>query len=79
MQAANLYPSFIESDPVAEIRENIFGANNGGSSAQALYAISSPSRFVPSRVPVIQLIAVADTPQKAIDLVTHTTTAFSGG
>ena len=47
-----------------------------GSSAQALYAVPSPSRFAPSRVPVIQLIAVADTPKKAIDLVTHTSTAF---
>ena len=34
---------------------------------------------MPSRVPVIQLIAVADTPQKAIDLVTHTTDAFVAG
>jgi hypothetical protein len=76
VQAANLYPSFIESDPVAEIREDIYGPNDGRIRAQALYAVSSPSRFVPSRVPVIQLIAVADTPKKAIDLVTHTTDAF---
>ena len=47
--AANLYPSLIESDQVAEIRESIFGPNDGEIKAQALHAISSPSRFAPSR------------------------------
>ena len=75
--AANLYPSLIESDEVAEIRESTFGANDGEIKAQALHAIASPSRFAPSRIPVIQLIAVADSPKKAIALVTHTSTAFN--
>ena len=76
VQAANLYPSFIESDPVAEIREDLFGPNDGVLKAQALHAVTSPSRFAPSRVPVIQLIGVADSPTKAINLVRHTNTAF---
>lgn len=76
VQAANLYPSFIESDPVAEIRQEMFGPTDAQLKAQALYAVSSPSRFTPSRVPVIQLIGVADTPKKAIDIVKNTSTAF---
>ena len=75
--AANLYPSLIESDEVAEIRESTFGPNDGEIKAQALHAIASPSRFAPSRIPVIQLIAVADSPKKATALVTHTGTAFN--
>jgi len=76
VQAANLYPSFIESDPVAAIREDMFGPNDGVLKAQALHAVTSPSRFAPSRVPVVQLIGVADTPTKAINLVKQTNTAF---
>ncbi len=74
---ANLYPSLIESDQVAKVREDAYGTNDGEIKAQALHAIASPSRFAPSRIPVIQLIAVADSPKKAIDLVSHTTTAFN--
>ena len=77
VQLANLYPSFIESDQVAALREKLYGKSDGAIKAQALYAVSSPSRFVPSRVPVIQVIAVADSPKKAIDLVRNTNTAFT--
>jgi hypothetical protein len=76
VQAANLYPSFIESDPVAKIRKEMFGPTPGILKASALYAVSSPSRFTPSRVPVIQLIGVADTPKKAIEIVRRTNIAF---
>jgi hypothetical protein len=76
VQAANLYPSYIESDLVADVREDMFGRTDGELKAQALYAVSTPSRFTPSRVPVIQLIGVADSPREAIDLVKNTSTAF---
>jgi hypothetical protein len=76
VQAANLYPILIESDQVSKIREKRFGTEPGTLRAQAIYAVSSPSRFTPSRVPVIQVIAVSSTPKDAIDLVTHTNWAF---
>jgi hypothetical protein len=76
VQAANLYPLLIESDQVAEVREELFGPTDGQIRAQAVYAVSTPSRFTPSRVPVIQLIGVGDTPREAIDLVTNTSAAF---
>jgi hypothetical protein len=76
VKAANLYPLLIESDQVAAVRENLFGEMPGELKAQAVFAISTPSRFTPSDVPVIQLIAVADSPKQAINLVRHTTTAF---
>jgi hypothetical protein len=76
VRAANLYPLLIESDQVAAVREDLFGPMKGELKAQAVFAISTPSRFTPSDVPVIQLIAVADSPKQAIDLVRHTTTAF---
>jgi hypothetical protein len=73
---ANVFPLFIESDPVADVRRKMFGPLPGTLRAQAIYAVSTPSRFTPSRVPVIQLIGVADTPKGAINLVKHTSTAF---
>jgi hypothetical protein len=76
VQAANLYPVLIESDQVAELRRKLYGPTPGVLRAQALYAVSSPSKFTPSRVPVIQLIAVADSPKRAIELVQRTSTAF---
>jgi hypothetical protein len=76
VQAANVYPVFIEGDPVAKLRHEMFGPTPGTVHAQALYAVSSPSRFTPSRIPVIQVIGVADSPQKAIQLVDRTNSAF---
>lgn len=76
IQAANVYPSLIDSDPVAALREELFGPTPGTLRTQALYAVSTASRFTPSRVPVIQMIGVADTPQQAIQLVDRTGQAF---
>ena len=76
VERANVFPLFIESDPVADLRRRMFGPLHGTLRAQAIYAVSTPSRFTPSRVPVIQLIGVADTPKGAINLVKHTSTAF---
>jgi hypothetical protein len=76
VQAANLYPLLIESDEVAKVREDLYGKTEGTLRAQAIFAISTPSRFTTSDVPVIQLKSVGDTPQQAIDLVNQTSTAF---
>jgi hypothetical protein len=76
VHAANLYPLLIESDQVAQVRERLFGPTDGQIRAQAVYAVSTPSRFTPSRVPVIQLIGVDDSPKEAIDLVKNTSAAF---
>ena len=76
VQAANVYPSLIDSDQVAKIREEKFGPTPGTLKVQALGAVASPSRFTPSRVPVIQVIGIANTPQKAIQLVERTNQAF---
>ncbi|MGH3104408.1 MAG: hypothetical protein ACRDN6_09995, partial [Gaiellaceae bacterium] len=76
IQAANLFPLLIESDQVATVRDRLYGPLPGTIKAQAIFAVNTPSRFEPSRVPVIQLIAVADSPRQAIDLVTATTEAF---
>jgi hypothetical protein len=76
VQAANLYPSIIESDEVTRLREDKYGRTQGQLRVQALFAVSTASRFTPSRIPVIQLIGVADTRQDAIDLVANTNKAF---
>jgi hypothetical protein len=76
VQAANLYPLLIESDEVAKIRDELFGRTPGTLRAQAVFAVSTPNRFEPSDVPVIQLIGVADSPKEAIELVDNTTAAF---
>jgi hypothetical protein len=61
---------------VSKVRDEMFGPTPGTLKVQALYAVSSPSRFTPSRVPVIQVIGIANTPQKAIQIVDRTNTAF---
>jgi hypothetical protein len=76
VQAANLYPSLIESDEVTKLREEKYGRTQGQLKVQALFAVSTASRFTPSRIPVIQLIGVADSRQAAIDLVANTNKAF---
>jgi hypothetical protein len=76
VQAANVYPSLIDSDPVAKLREEMFGPTPGSLKVQALGAVASPSRFTPSRVPVIQVIGVANSPRNAIQLVERTDAAF---
>jgi hypothetical protein len=41
-----------------------------------VFAINTPGRFEPSRVPVIQILANADTPESAMRLATGTVNAF---
>ena len=67
INAANLYPLLIESDQVAEVRREPVGPIPGFVTAQAVFAINTPGRFEPSRVPVIQILANADTPEALVD------------
>ena len=76
LSAASLYPLLIESDQVAKVRDSMFGRTEGVVKAQGIYAVQTPSRFEQSPVPVIQIKTVSDSPQRAIDLVNHTATAF---
>ena len=76
INAANLYPLLIESDQVAEVRRELVGPITGFVTAQAVFAINTPGRFEPSRVPVIQILANSDTPEKAMRLATGTVNAF---
>jgi len=74
--AANLYPIFIESDEVREIRDRMFGPLPGSVSARAIYAVASASRFELSQVPVVEIFAVAATHSGAVDLAQGTVDAF---
>lgn len=73
---ANLFPFLIESDQVAAVRRELYGVQPGAIKAQGITAVSTPSRFTPSQIPVIQLIGVGDTPKQAINIVKHTSKAF---
>jgi hypothetical protein len=75
-QAANLYPLLIESDQVEEARTRMFGDLPGTLTARAIFAVATPGRFEPSDVPVIELIAEADTASGAIALARDTSKAF---
>jgi hypothetical protein len=77
VRAANLYPILIESDPVAQLREKMFGPLPGSVSADAVGAISTPSRVIPSDTPVIQIQATAFRPDAAIALADATAKAFT--
>lgn len=76
IQAANLYPLLIESDAVTRLRERLYGPLPGSVTARALFSVRTPNRYEPSAVPVIEVIAEADTPEYAIRLAQRTGDAF---
>lgn len=76
INAANLYPLLIESDMVTDLREKKFGQLPGVLRARALYSVSTPQRFEPSIVPVIELAAQGNTAKEAINLVQATSDSF---
>lgn len=76
VDAANLFPLFVESDAVAQIRSQRFGDVEGTVSARALYASQGVNRYRPSVLPVMQIVAVAKKPQHAIRLAKTTAEAF---
>jgi len=77
LQAANLYPLLIESDVVASVREDMFGPLPGTVRANAFSAVSTPQRYSPALIPVIDIFATSGTPRQAIELAEATADAFT--
>lgn len=77
LNAANYYPNVIESDQVAALREKMFGPLEGTVQANAYSAVSTPQRYVPAQIPVIDIFATAGTPDQAVTLADSTTAAFT--
>jgi hypothetical protein len=77
ISAANLYPSLIESDAVAALRDKLFGAIPGSVSAEAQFATSTPTgKFVASSFPIIDISTESRGPHKAVNLALNTYVAF---
>ena len=76
LAAANLYPLLVESDDVARLREKMFGKLPGTVTANAYSAVSTPSRYSPAQIPVIDIFATSGTKQQAIALADATVDAF---
>jgi RNA polymerase subunit RPABC4/transcription elongation factor Spt4 len=75
---ANTYPYIIESDQVADYRRREFGELPGTVSALGATSVVTANRVELSEIPVIRLIAVADTPEDAVALADKTGKAFIG-
>ena len=76
VDAANLFPLFVQSDEVAAIRRRIVGDLPGTVSAKALYSIVGANRFRPSSLPIMEITAVSPRPKAAIHLAEGTARAF---
>jgi hypothetical protein len=75
---ANTYPYIIESDPVADYRRREFGDLEGSVTALGVTSVVTANRVELSEIPVIRLIAVASTPEDAVELADKTGKAFIG-
>lgn len=76
LAAANIYPSIIVSDDVTRLRTKMFGPLPGRVTANALSAVSTPQRFAPAQIPIIDIFATAESPTQAITLANATSDAF---
>jgi hypothetical protein len=76
LAAANLYPLLIESDDVARLRENTYGMLPGTVTATAYTAVSTPMRFLPAQLPIVDIYATSSTPREAIALAEATADTF---
>jgi hypothetical protein len=76
LAAANLYPLIIVGDDVTRLRTKMYGPLPGRVSAQAYSAVSTPQRFSPAQIPVIDIFASSSTPKQAITLANATADAF---
>lgn len=74
--AANYYPYVIEGDDVKALRERLYGPIEGEVEATAIGATLTPNRQEPGRLPFIQVVVTADSPQNAIRLAQTTADAF---
>lgn len=75
---ANTYPYIIESDEVADYRRREFGDLPGSVDALGATSVVTANRVELSEIPVIRLIAVADSPEDAVSLADKTGKAFIG-
>ena len=75
---ANTFPYIIESDQVADYREREFGELTGSVTALGATSVVTANRVELSEIPVIRLIAVAGTPEEAVELADKTGKAFIG-
>ena len=75
---ANTYPYVIESDEVADYRRREFGELPGSVTALGVTSVVTANRIELSEIPIIRLIAVADTPEDAVGLADKTGKAFIG-
>jgi hypothetical protein len=76
LAAANLYPSLIESDQVAELREERYGLFQGDVFATAYTAVSTPQRFLAAQLPLIDIVATSPTAREAMALAQATADTF---
>lgn len=76
LAAANLYPLLIVSDDVTKLRTKMFGSLPGRVTANAFSAVSTPQRYSPAQIPVIDIFATSGTPRQAIALANATSDAF---
>jgi hypothetical protein len=76
LAAANLYPTIIVSDDVRALRTKMFGQLPGRVTANAFSAVSTPQRFSPAQLPVIDIFATAGSSKQAITLANATSQAF---
>jgi capsular polysaccharide biosynthesis protein len=75
---ANTFPYIIESDKVADYREREFGELTGSVTTLGATSVVTANRVELSEIPVIRLIAVAGTPEEAVELADKTGKAFIG-
>lgn len=76
VQAANLYPLLIKSDPVTRERIERYGRTPGDVDARAVFAVQTPNRFTESSVPVIEITGTAADPEDAVNVADQTMTSF---
>lgn len=76
LNAANIYPLLIESDQVASQRKKMFGPLPGTVQANAYSAVSTPQRYSPAQIPIIDIFATSGTAKQAITLADATAAAF---
>jgi hypothetical protein len=75
---ANTYPYLIESHQVANYRSREFGELPGSITALGATSVVTANRIELSEIPIIRLIAVADSPEDAVNLADKTGKAFIG-
>jgi hypothetical protein len=77
VNAANLYPQFIQSDEIRKLRVKLYGATPGTVTATALASSTNTyGVYHPSPLPLITVKTTSRQPQAAARLATNTVRAF---